>query len=109
MKFLKLHRKVPAQTKKFNGEKMKDPLRKIPPKVKVMTMYKMTEEVKKECKKLAIHCRFNLKEGNRISSQIRIQLEETKRKVRVCSPAALQFIGPGDQKATLYKKGGICI
>jgi predicted CoA-binding protein len=109
MKFLKLHRKVPALTKKFNGEKMKDPLRKIPPKVKVMTIYKMTEKVKKECKRLAIQCHFNLKEGKRISSQIRIQLEETKRKVKVFSPAALQFIGPGDLKATLNKKGGICI
>src|SRR3954453_8445452 len=109
MIFLKLHRKVPAQTEKSNGEKMKDPLRKIPPKVKVMTMYKMTVEVKKDCKKLAIHCQYNLKEAKRISSQIRIQLEETKRKVRVCSPAELQFIGPGDQKATLNKKGGIYI
>ncbi|MEH7177773.1 hypothetical protein [Neobacillus vireti] len=109
MKFLKLHRKVPAQTEKSNGEVMKDSVRKIPPKVKVMTMYKMTEEVVKECKKLAIQCHFNLKEGKRISSQIRIQLEETKRKVRVFSPAALQFIGPGDQKVTLNKKGGICI
>ncbi|MDR7075593.1 putative CoA-binding protein [Neobacillus niacini] len=109
MKFLKLHRKVPAQAEKSNGEKMKDPLRKIPPKVKVMTMYRMTEEVEKECKKLTIQCRFNLKEGKRVSSQIRIQLEETKRKVRVCSPAALQFIGPGDHRATLIKKGGIFI
>jgi hypothetical protein len=109
MKFLKLHRKVPAQTEKSNVEVMKDPLRKIRPKVKVMTMYKMTEEVKKERKKLTIHCQFNLKEGKRISSLIRIQLEETKRKVRVCSPAALRFIGPGDLKATLNKKGGICI
>ncbi|OLS39945.1 hypothetical protein [Bacillus sp. MRMR6] len=110
MIFPKQHRKVPAQTQQANGEKTKDPVRKSRPKVKIMTLLKMTEQVKKEIEKLTIQCRFNAKEGNRVASQIRIQIEETKRKVRECSPAALQFIGPGDQNATtLMKRGGISI
>jgi hypothetical protein len=107
MIFLKLHRKVPAQTQRANGEKTKDPVRKIPSKVKIMTLLKMTKQVKKEIEKLTIQCRFNAKEGKRVTSQIRIHIEETKRKVRECSPAALRFIGPGDQIATLMMRGGI--
>jgi hypothetical protein len=109
MIFLKLHRKVPVQTQESNGKKTEDSVRKIPQKVKVMTLLKMTVQVKKEIEKLTIQCRFNGKEGKRVASQIRILIEETKRKVRESSPAALQFIGPGDQNATLTKRGGISI
>lgn len=107
MIFRKLYRKVPAQSSNAEGEKTREPVRKIPPRDKVMTMFKMTEKVKSESKKLALQACFIAKQGSRVSSLIRIQIEETKRKVRVCSPAALQFIGPGDNEITLTKRGGI--
>ncbi len=96
MKFLKLHRKVPVLAKKSNRDETKAPIRKVPHRVKVMTMLKTTEKVKNESKKLVLQSGLFAKQGSRISSQIRIQIEETKRKVGVCSPAELRFIGPGD-------------
>ena len=58
---------------------------------------KKTEKVKSESRELALQGVLSAKQGNRVSSLIRIQIEEVKRRVRVCSPEALQFIGPGDQ------------
>jgi len=107
MKFLKLHRKVPAQANKSKGDETRNPVREGPPRVKVMTMLKTMEKVKRVSKKLAIQCSNFAKQGNRISSLIRIQIEETKRKVGVYSPAAMRFIGPGDRYTNLTKKGGI--
>lgn len=96
MKIIKLHRKVPVQANKSKGDETKEPVRKVPPRVKVMTMLKITEKVKSVTKMLALQSSFIAKQGSRVASLIRIQIEETKRKVGVCSPAALQFIGPGD-------------
>ncbi len=106
MNFLKRRQKIPKASN-FEGEKVKDPFQKVPPRIKVMTMFKTTEKVKRESSILALQCSFIAKQGSRISSMIRIQIEETKRKVRVTSPESLQFIGPGDHKATLTKRGGI--
>jgi hypothetical protein len=61
-----------------------------------MTLFRTTEKVKSESSKLALQGVLFAKQGSRISSLIRIQIEEIKRKVRACSPAAKHFIGPGD-------------
>jgi len=53
------------------------------------------EKVQGAIKKLASQPN-SAKQGLSVSNPIRIQIEETKRKIRVYSPAALQFIGPGD-------------
>ena len=93
---VKLRPKVPAQAETSNGNETQEPVRKILPRVKVMTMFKTTEKVKSESRKLALNGELIAKQGSRVSSLIRINIEETKRKVRECSPEALQFIGPGD-------------
>jgi hypothetical protein len=100
MVFIKLRRKVPSQTSqsnKSNGDETKDLFWKVPPRVKVMTLLRTTEKVKRESQKLASQYGLFLKRASRMSSLIRIQLEETKRKVGFYSPAALRFIGPGDR------------
>src|SRR3954447_14055380 len=99
MIFIKLRRKVLAQANQSNGgDETKDLFWKVPPRVKVMTMLKATEKVKRESQKRASQCSlFFIKQGSSISNLIRIQLEETKGKVRFHSPAALRFIGPGDR------------
>lgn len=109
MKVFKLHRKVPAQAqdKGSKGNEASELIRKVPPRVKIMTMFKMIEKVKSETRKQQIHGGFIPKQGIRVSSLIRIQTEEIKRKVRECSPEAKQFIGPGDHYTTFVKKGGI--
>jgi hypothetical protein len=98
MMFLILQPKVPAQANEVNGDEQRDPIRKVlPHRVKVMTMLKTMEKVKRESKKLTLQCSLFAKQGSRVSSLIRIQIEETKRKVGFYSPAALRFIGPGDR------------
>jgi hypothetical protein len=105
-KLFKLHRKVPVQSNKSESDEAVETIQWIRHRVKIMTRFKTTEKVKKVANRLALQCSLIAKEGTRISSLIRIQLEETKRKVRVQSPAALQFIGPGDNRETPIKKGG---
>lgn len=107
MKVFKLHRKVPAQDKGSKGNEASELIRKVSPRVKVMTMFKMTEKVKSETRKQQIHGGLIPKQGGRVLSLIRIQTEEIKRKVRECSPEAKQFIGPGDKYTTLVRRGGI--
>ncbi len=105
MMLIKLQRKVPAQT-----SQNEEPVRKIQPRVKVMTMMRMLQEVESEARKLALQGVLIAKQAGRVVSLIRMQIEETKRKVRECSASSLQFIGPGDRTATLLKRGGIiCI
>ncbi|WP_342433163.1 hypothetical protein [Neobacillus sp. FSL H8-0543] len=96
MNFFKLHRKVPVQSNKSDSDETMEPIQRIRPRVKIMTRFKTTEKVMSVSNRLALQCSLIAKEGKRVSSLIRIQIEETKRKVRVQSPAALQFIGPGD-------------
>jgi hypothetical protein len=110
MMLIKLQRKVPAQSDKFNGKEVEEPVRKIQPRVKVMTMMRMLKEVENEARKLALQGVLAAKQGSRVISLIRKEIEETKRKVRESSPSSLQFIGPGDKSATLIERGGIiCI
>jgi hypothetical protein len=96
MIFLKLHRKVPAQANPSKGDESKDLIRKVAARVKVMTLLKTMKKVKRESKKLALQSNLFAEQGSKIPSLIRIQIEETKRKVGFFSPAALRFIGPGD-------------
>ncbi|TCN26531.1 hypothetical protein [Mesobacillus foraminis] len=113
MIFLNLHRKVPEQNANANEtakeEEAKEPVRKILNRVKVMTMVKATPEVERESRRLSLLGSQNAKQGSRVSSLIRLQLEEVKRKVGASSPAALQFIGPGDREITPTLRGGITI
>jgi hypothetical protein len=49
----------------------------------------------------------NIFQNNEVIEPIRILLEEVKRKVTVFSPAALDFIGPGDHIQTIFiMRGG---
>jgi len=107
MIFIKLRQKVPAQVNKSNGDETKEAVRKVPARVKVMNLFKTTEQVKSVIKKLALLGSLLAKQGSRVSSLIRIQIEETKRKVEYHSPAALRFIGPGGNQENLTKRGGI--
>jgi hypothetical protein len=108
MKQLRLHPKVPAQAKRSKGNEIQELVRKVAiRRVKVMTMVRMIEKVKREARKLALLAVFTAKQGSRVTGLIRIQMEETKRKVRVSSPEALSFIGPGDQDSNLFRRGGL--
>ena len=95
MLFLKLQRKVPAPSNKSEGDEVKEVIQLVLHRVKIMTMLKTMEKVQGAIKKLASQPN-SAKQGISVSNPIRIQIEETKRKIRVYSPAALQFIGPGD-------------
>lgn len=111
MIFLNLHRKVPEQTASANdnGEGAKEPVRKILNRVKIMNMMKAALEVERDSRRLSLLGSLIAKQGARVSSQNRRQIEETKRKDGAYSPAALQFIGPGDFKITPTLRGGITI
>ena len=104
MIFIKLRRKVLILPRKTKSDE-KASVCKGYPRVKVMTMLKETEKVKKISRMMAILCNRYAKEGSRISRLIRIQIEEIKRKVGVRSPAALRFIGPGDFSVNLIQRG----
>lgn len=95
MLFLKLQRKVQAPSNKSEGDEVKEVIQLVLHRVKIMTMLKTMEKVQGAIKKLASQPN-PAKQGLSVSNPIRIQIEETKRKIRVYSPAALQFIGPGD-------------
>jgi hypothetical protein len=104
MIFLKLRRKIYTLTHKLKGDG-KNPARIDSPLVKDMTMFKATEKGKKLSRMVALRSNMNAKECSLVPKLIRIQLEEIKRKVGVCSPAALRFIGPGDHSANITQKG----
>jgi hypothetical protein len=107
MIILKLRRKVLAQTHKSKSDDTKVPVRKVFPRVKIMFMLKTTEKVNGLSKKRSFNDSLSAEQGIHISSFIRIQIEEIKRKVEFSSPAALRFIGPGDNSTNLIKKGGL--
>lgn len=96
MKLVMLHRKVPTQAHTSKGNENREPVQGVP-RPKVMTIFRMVEKVNRVYRKLAQSGELHQKHGSRVSSLIRIHIEEVKRKVRGVSPAALQFIGPGDQ------------
>ena len=96
MKLILLRRKVPAHVHTSKGNEHHEPVQEVP-RIKVMTMLKRLEKVKRVSRKLAQTGELYSKQGSRVSSLIRIQIEDAKAKVRALSPAALQFIGPGDQ------------
>lgn len=56
------------------------------------------EKVNEQPHTLKLRSEHTKKQEQPLSGFIRIQLEEIKRKVRIASPAALQFIGPGDHR-----------
>ncbi len=72
-----------------------------------MTMLKATEKVMKLSRIFALRSKENAKEVSLISKLIRTQIEEIKRTVVVYSPAALQFIGPGDYNVNTIQRGVI--
>jgi hypothetical protein len=107
MIFLKLRRKVFTLSRKLKGDDTKVPVRKGFPRVKIMSMLKATEVVNGPSKKRSLNDSISAEQGIHISSLIRIQFEEIKRKVEYRSPAALRFIGPGDHNANLIQRGVI--
>ncbi len=96
MLYLKLQRKVPAQSNKSEGDEVKEVIQLVLQRVKIVTMLNTLEKVRGTVKRLVSQL-ITSKQGLSVSNPIRIQIEEMKRKVRVYSPAALQFIGPGDR------------
>ncbi|MBY0098067.1 hypothetical protein [Mesobacillus maritimus] len=96
MLFLKLQRKVPARSNKSEGDEVKEVIQLVLHRVKVMTMFQTMEKVKGAAEKLA-NLTNSAKQGRSFARLIRIPTEEMKRRVGVYSPAALQFIGPGDR------------
>ncbi len=72
-----------------------------------MNMLKATEKVNGLSKIDHYNATYMPKKEVEISKLIRIQIEEIKRKVGFRSPAALRFIGPGDQSANLIQRGVI--
>ena len=69
--------------------------------VKIMSMLQATEVMNGPSKIRSLKDSLSAEKGIHISSLIRIQFEEIKRKVEYRSPAALRFIGPGDHDANL--------
>jgi hypothetical protein len=100
MFFVLLHPKVPTSSRGFEEGEVRDPFRKVLAlkRVKVMTLLSMFEKEADRARILALLKVKTPKRAKRISNMIRIQLEDIKGKVRAMSPAALQFIGPGDHK-----------
>ncbi|WP_338453066.1 hypothetical protein R4Z09_15060 [Niallia oryzisoli] len=89
-------RKVPVLAAIKKGEGTVIPVRKAVTPMKILTMLKtMKKEVRSFLVKDLLSI-FISQEGGKLTGWIRIQMEETKRKVMFISPAALRFIGPGD-------------
>lgn len=99
MFFVILHPKVPVNSHTVKEGESREPVRKVLAlhRVKVMTMFSMSKKEKGKSRELALLGEMITKQGKCVSSLIRIQLEDIKGKVRALSPAALQFIGPGDR------------
>ncbi|MGJ7923029.1 hypothetical protein [Neobacillus sp. LXY-4] len=106
MKLFMLHRKVPAQANGSKDKKAQELIRKVPPRIKFMTLLTISENVKHKYRKQPITLGVLAKQETQLSTLIRIQMEEVKRKVRVRSPEAKQFIGPGDLYTKLLLKEG---
>jgi len=106
MFLIMLRPKVPAKATEAKGMQAQEAVRIVLQRVKLMTLFKTTEKVVNEARKLVEEGVLKAKQHHRVASLIRIQIEEVKRKVRSLSPAALQFIGPGDYVQTPPRKGG---
>ena len=102
---LVLRTKVPAQSHTSKGNEILEPIQEVR-RQKVMTMIKTLEKVQRVSRMLAETGEIHSKQGNRVSSLIRIQIEDVKAKVRALSPSALQFIGPGDNFENPLMEGG---
>ena len=97
-------RQLPAVNNKENRDAA--PAKEKKRQVTVMEAFRVTATVQRTVRRLASIGGPVSKQGARAAAQIRIQLEETKRKVRSVSPSALQFIGPGDHNPNSLQKGG---
>jgi hypothetical protein len=98
MFFVLLHPNVPTSSQGFEEDEVQEPIRKVLvlKRDKNMTMFSMLEKEEARSRKLAI-LQVKIPERDKgISNMIRIQSEDVKGKVRAISPAAMQFIGPGD-------------
>ncbi len=62
----------------------------------MLSFGQLFEKEEEMARKLALLKVKTPKRAKGIPTMIRIQLEDIKGKVRALSPAALQFIGPGD-------------
>ena len=98
MFYVILHRKVPAKSHVSGENEAVETVQKVLAlhRVKVMTMFSLSEKVKGKFKKLERPDEGTAKRIERISQLIRIKLEDIKGKVLALSPSVLQFIGPGD-------------
>ena len=100
MFFVLLHPNVPTSSQGFEEGEVQEPIRKVLAlkRIKVMSLLKLFEKEEEIARKLALLKVIIPKRAKGISNMIRIQLEDIKGKVRALSPAALQFIGPGDHE-----------
>ena len=98
MFFVLLHPNVPTSSQGFEVGEVQEPLRKVLALkgIKVMTLLKLFEKEEALARMLALLKVVIPKRVKGISTMIRIQMEDIKGIVRAHSPAALQFIGPGD-------------
>ena len=94
-----LHPNSTTNSRTFKKNKVQDHVRKVLAlfRDKVMTMVRMSKKEKGRSRMLELRGKLIDKRGRYIFSLIRMQLEDIKGKVRALSPAALQFIGPGDR------------
>ncbi|WP_338470784.1 hypothetical protein R4Z10_18700 [Niallia sp. XMNu-256] len=98
MFYVIVQRKVPAKSQVSGEGEARETVRNVLAlqRVKVMTMFRMSEKAKGMLGKMERFSELIAKRGERVTSQIRIQLEDIKGKVLALSPSVLQFIGPGD-------------
>ncbi|KAA9019543.1 hypothetical protein [Niallia endozanthoxylica] len=89
-------RKVPVLDPISKGAGTLTPVRKAVSSMKILTMMKTMEKEVRAFKNQALQSIFISQEGVNLTGWIRIQMEETKRKIVFFSPAALRFVGPGD-------------
>ncbi len=99
MFYVIVQRKVPAKSHVSGKEEARETVRKVRAlhRVKVMTMFSMSEQAKGMFGKRERFGELLAKRGERVTRFIRIQLEGIKGKVLALSPSVLQFIGPGDR------------
>ncbi len=99
MFYVILHANSTANSTTFKKSKVQNPVPKVLAlfQEKVMTMFSTSMKEKERSKMLESLGKLIGKRGKYLSSLIRIELEDIKGKVRAQSPAALQFIGPGDR------------
>lgn len=99
MFFVILHPNGTNHSRTFEKSKVQNPIREVLAlfRVKVMALLRMSKKEKGWTRMLKLRGKPIDKRSRSLSSLIRIQLEDIKGKVRALSPAALQFIGPGDR------------